>query len=194
MAGCVITSYSIHYTKLYDASITRQYGGTGLGLTICSRLAAKMGGEITLVSQPGQGSDFTFTWVPEKIQRSQPAVADSEKVLIDYGNGGEPDFATLVVEDNVVNSKVIELSLKKNGISISKASNGVEALERLKQRHFDLIFMDIQMPEMDGLKCTETIRKEFQKDRVITSYSIHYTKLYDGLLPSLTRSLRCTMK
>ena len=96
-----------------DASITRQYGGTGLGLTICSRLAAKMGGEITLVSQPGQGSDFTFTWVPEKIQRSQPAVADSEKVLIDYGNGGEPDFATLVVEDNVVNSKVIELSLKK---------------------------------------------------------------------------------
>ena len=147
-----------------DASITRQYGGTGLGLTICKRLAEKMHGELSITSKPGVGSEFVFTWAVDKLHKlSSPKGVSSE--IEEWISPDEEGFNTLVVEDNMVNSKVIDLSLKKFGVSSTKASNGREALEILREKHYDLIFMDIQMPEIDGLKCTEIIRKEFPENR-----------------------------
>ncbi len=146
-----------------DASSTRQYGGNGLGLTICKRLADLMNGEITVMSLPGQGSEFCFSWCPETQDRSIPEENVPEALPSCPEPWKVPGFKTLVVEDNIVNLRVIELSLKKHGISIKTASNGKEALEKIRKESFDLVFMDIQMPIMDGLRCTELIRKEIPK-------------------------------
>ena len=146
-----------------DASNTRQYGGNGLGLTICKRLADLMNGEITVMSLPGQGSEFCFSWCPESQDQSIPEDDVPEELANSSEPWKDPDFKTLVVEDNIVNLRVIELSLKKNGITIETASNGKEALEKIQKESFDLVFMDIQMPIMDGLRCTELIRKEIPK-------------------------------
>lgn len=142
-----------------DTSNTRQYGGTGLGLTICRKLARSMGGDITLSSPNGCGSAFEFVWEPqishmkkESLQRKIHGVVLAPEV---------EGFKTLIVEDNVVNFKVIELSLRKLGVTVTHAINGKEAIGYLRKCHYDLVFMDIQMPVMDGLTATKAIRKEF---------------------------------
>ena len=150
-----------------DGSINRRYGGTGLGLTITRRLAKMFGGKIWLESEVGVGSTFYVTLLLERASSAKEAA---------NGERGAPapsgDWATsahrarrrlLVVEDNLVNQKVVVTTLYKRGYEIEVASNGLVALDLLEKsvaanNRFDLVLMDVQMPVMDGLETTRKIR------------------------------------
>ncbi|MCR6554033.1 ATP-binding protein, partial [Aeromonas sp. CPF2-S1] len=132
-----------------DVSTTRRYGGTGLGLAITSRIAALMGGEVGVTSEPGQGSCFWFTARLFKAKEDAPSRTPSEQ-----GNQQAFSFPrharVLLVEDNAINREVVLELLCHSGLVIETAVNGQEALARVSQHPFDLILMDIQMPVMDG--------------------------------------------
>ncbi|SDD91621.1 ATP-binding protein [Niabella drilacis] len=135
---------------------TRQHGGTGLGLSIVKSLVESMGGSVSVNSEIGLGSKFTFTAIFEKAMEA-PAVASR--------NAGRPtaDFSgytALVVEDNAANRVLLKHLLKKYNLHIELAENGLEALERIQAKHYDLVLMDIQMPHMNGYKAISIIREE----------------------------------
>lgn len=138
-----------------DGSTTRQYGGTGLGLTISRKLIEKMGGELQLESSPGVGSKFFFS-VPLQAAAApiQKAAESSQGGLVDYANA-----AVLLVEDNVVNQKVAKGMLKKLGVThIQVCENGADAVVAMERTHFDMVLMDVQMPVMDGYEATRRVR------------------------------------
>jgi signal transduction histidine kinase/ActR/RegA family two-component response regulator len=145
-----------------DASTTREYGGTGLGLTISARLAALLGGGITVRSCEGEGSEFRATLrvrtdpigPPEAMPA--PATSDVDAGAAPFPSG--PALHVLLVEDNAVNQIVAQGMLRKMGFEVSVAANGHEALDRHADGHFDAILMDIQMPGMNGLEATRAIR------------------------------------
>ncbi len=135
-----------------DSSNTRKYDGTGLGLSISHQLATMMGGGITVESTEGQGSLFTASMRLKKIAMPAEAKSDVSENLPDFG------FKALVVEDNKFNQVVVLNLLKKIGISCEVAENGQQALEIISKSDFDLVFMDIRMPIMNGYEATEAIR------------------------------------
>jgi PAS domain S-box-containing protein len=144
-----------------DISTTRKHGGTGLGLAICLRLVHLMGGEITLQSEIGQGSTFTFT-VPlprvtqEKIQVLEVAKAKaSEKSDITQESGS---LNILLADDAEDNRMVVQAYLNNSAHNITMVENGAEAVMRFKEGGFDLVLMDIQMPVLDGYEATRQIR------------------------------------
>ena len=148
-----------------DGSTARRYGGTGLGLTISRRLVELMGGRIWMESATGQGSTFHFT-VPFRpdVAVLQPLNQPSSQILtVPPSSGASPGkqrkFRILLAEDNVVNKKLAVRLLEKHGHSVVAASNGREVLDALETQAFDLILMDVQMPEMDGLSATMAIRE-----------------------------------
>jgi signal transduction histidine kinase/ActR/RegA family two-component response regulator len=145
------------YTQA-DSSFSRKFGGTGLGLAICQRLTEMMGGKISAESTLDQGSRFSIQLpLPEAnpdFSVTARNVDDAEGALQFIGANRK----ILLVEDNTVNRMVAVKMLEKFGVQIEVAKDGQEAVEKWKAGHFDLIFMDCQMPEMDGYEATRTIR------------------------------------
>jgi CheY-like chemotaxis protein len=149
-----------------DTSTTRQYGGTGLGLSIASRLVQKMGGQLTVSSEPGQGSRFRFTGIfrlPE--QTTPPPTANQSDKLSSGPTETLPAsraFHILVAEDNLINQRLIRDVLEMLGHSVMVVQSGQEVLAETERQSFDVIFMDIYMPAMDGLQTTAAIRQREQ--------------------------------
>ncbi len=138
-----------------DGSHTRQFGGTGLGLTITRRLVTLMGGRLWAESEAGRGSSF-FVELP--LKSGTPAAAAEGPGAAVRQRPAIPKLNVLVAEDNFINQKVFCGMLRRQGCTVTLAANGREAYERFQQESFDLILMDIQMPEIDGLAAARLIR------------------------------------
>jgi signal transduction histidine kinase/ActR/RegA family two-component response regulator len=136
-----------------NRSITREYGGTGLGLHISKSLAYKLGGDIRVESKVDNGSQFYFCLSLEKTQQAALNIQDDTLMKSSRFVG-----RVLVVEDNEINRLVASEILTFYGLAVELVSNGMEAIEVTKNSHFDIIFMDLQMPNVDGFKATKAIR------------------------------------
>ena len=159
-----------------DMSSKRRYGGTGLGLAISRKLVDLMGGRIWAESEPDRGSIFHFT-IPlhTTLDRTDDALplATQREPSIEASPG--ENFRILLAEDNPVNQKVALKMLKKLGFSADAVTNGWEVLEALERKHYDVVLMDIQMPEMDGFETAQRIRQKWpEKPRIIavTAYAL----------------------
>ncbi|MBE7175854.1 MAG: response regulator [Mucilaginibacter polytrichastri] len=154
-SGIGIPASRIHaifekYTQA-DSNTTRLYGGTGLGLSIARNLVELQGGKLQVSSVEGEGSHFSFE-IPFEKTGAIPEKKTGENSTFPI------EKRVLIVEDNVINQRVAQLFLKKWGLSAEIADNGRIALEKLAQEKFDLILMDIHMPELDGIETTQAIR------------------------------------
>ncbi len=136
-----------------DASTTRKFGGTGLGLAICRRLVEAMGGRIGVTSKPGKGSTFWFE-LPLLEASVQPLPDDRAQDVA----GKTRSLDVLLAEDNPINRTLIEGLLKRMGHSVTCVEHGRAAVEGVQSRDFDLVLMDMQMPEMDGPEAAAAIR------------------------------------
>jgi CheY-like chemotaxis protein len=151
-----------------DSSTARRYGGTGLGLAICRQLAELMGGSVGLRSTPGAGSTFwvTLQMPPapapalEAAAMQWPATPDDKRCLV------------LLAEDNAVNQKLARHLLGKLGCEVDVVGNGMEAIDRWALRPYDAIFMDCQMPGIDGYQATQRIRESGERGRQIPIIAI----------------------
>lgn len=146
-----------------DASTNRKYGGTGLGLVISKNLIEKMNGKIWLESEINIGSIFYFTIILTLPENDFPK--DVENTSFPVTMPVISSLKILLAEDNLVNQKVALLTLKKLGYQADVAINGLKVIEALKTKNYDLILMDIQMPEMDGLETAILIRNNFPEDK-----------------------------
>jgi signal transduction histidine kinase/CheY-like chemotaxis protein/streptogramin lyase len=168
-----------------DGSNTRRFGGTGLGLTISSRLVALMGGRLWVDSQSSQGSAFHFTVELQDAAAKLPAFDTKPEQHVDAATAPK-SIRILLAEDNVVNQKLVARLLEHKGYQVTTVVNGREALAELDRQKFDLVLMDIQMPVMDGYQCAAEIRKREQQSGAripIIALTAHYTAEKDPCRP-----------
>jgi signal transduction histidine kinase/CheY-like chemotaxis protein len=146
-----------------DSTTTRKYGGSGLGLTICARLIKLMGGEIKLNSKEGKGSEFQFTAdLPPMLNENkaaQVAVVKDVKPKKPQPANSDLKLTILLVEDSPDNILLFKTYIENTQCHLDTVVNGIEAIEKFKENRYDLVFMDIQMPLMDGYDATKAIRK-----------------------------------
>ncbi|WP_105170122.1 hybrid sensor histidine kinase/response regulator [Pseudoalteromonas sp. T1lg23B] len=140
--------------KQADGSMTRRFDGTGLGLSLCKELLALMDGKIGIESKLGQGTDVFFSIPMEVVSRAAKPLQPVSSSLSDLKGH------VLLVEDNDVNLMVVTAMLKKLGLEVSTAKDGLLALEALQKQSFDLILMDVHMPHLDGLETSKRIRQD----------------------------------
>jgi signal transduction histidine kinase/DNA-binding response OmpR family regulator len=177
-----------------DSSISRRFGGTGLGLSICKQLVSRMGGTITAESKLGVGSTFRV-WLPLtahlgdapislsqpklEVIKAEPPAAHVEVAPLPPGGDGA---SVLVVEDQAVNATMLSHLLRKDGHTVRIAANGRLAVDAVREQRFDLVLMDIHMPEMDGLEAARQIR-EFERTQgfrtPIVALTAHTAAGYD---------------
>jgi CheY-like chemotaxis protein len=153
-----------HLEKIFDeffqvdGSYSRSYEGTGLGLALVRRMTELQGGEVSAESSPGQGSTFTCRF-RERVLESEPLAERTPQVEAPSAprGGGR---TVLIVEDNPMNRKLARNALRSRGFEVLEATTGEEALTLLSRRVADLVLMDLQLPDMDGLEVTRRLKAD----------------------------------
>jgi PAS domain S-box-containing protein len=151
-----------------DSSPTRRYGGTGLGLAICREFVTMMGGDISVESREGEGSDFSFSLLFKLSEKEEKGENQEKTRVYNFESKSSglkennvkklKEIRILLAEDNIINQRIAVLILREAGFFVDTAESGMEALNRLGSSSYNLVLMDIQMPDMDGFMVTERIR------------------------------------
>ena len=150
-----------------DSSTTRKYGGTGLGLAISEKLVGLMGGAITVQSRENEGTIFTFTIRTRAGVLKPTMLAPKQQRTMSKAFAGSFPFRILIAEDNVINQQLILHILGNLGYEADCVENGAEAVKAAQGGRYDLVLMDVQMPEMDGLEATRILRRQAFRQPVV---------------------------